>query len=193
MTDIYIPIGMNCYIANFLKSKKLRLFALPFDWNISSLHMSYNVLYNDFDGFLDNLFIGTQTHRLLFDEDDNTKLTVSNSLIFPVICKKYNILFPHDFPNINDKTILDVKDKYNRRIQRFRHIINDPSKNIYLIYCDLNNDLNEFQTSVYQEYNPKLLNLFKNNDIYIDKIKTLYEKHNNIKIISLEELKTIIS
>ena len=60
--------------------------------------MVHNALINKFENFLDNVFVGTRINRLYFDDDCNNdcnnekKLIVSKEKIFPVICKKYNIL-----------------------------------------------------------------------------------------------------
>jgi len=32
---IYIPIGLDCSAATFLKDKNLRLYSLPFDWTVT--------------------------------------------------------------------------------------------------------------------------------------------------------------
>ena len=51
--------------------------------------------------------------------------------------KKYHILLPHDC-NIDSNDNLDkIRDKYKRRVQRFRHDINS-NNIIYLVYCNLN-------------------------------------------------------
>ena len=57
--------------------------------------MIYDVLSNDFENFLNDIFIGTKIDRLYFGDDDN--IIITNEKIFLIICKKYNILFPHDF------------------------------------------------------------------------------------------------
>ena len=103
--NIYIPIGSNCYTSSYLRKHKMRHIAYPFDWNCASLEMVYNVLINDFEDFLNDIFIGTKINRLyLGDGDDN--LIVSHEKIFPIICKKYNILFPHDFNKIDADYII---------------------------------------------------------------------------------------
>ena len=110
MDTIYIPLGSNCNVAHYLRSVNLRSTAFPFDWNCSSLKSIYEVLSNNFDGFLENLFIGSKTNRLYFNEDVNSNnLCISNKFIYPVICKKYNILFPHDFNDVSTDTILLIR------------------------------------------------------------------------------------
>jgi hypothetical protein len=64
--------------------------------------------------------------------------------------KKYNILFPHDFNKIDANYINKVKNKYKRRIERFKNIINS-DKIIYLVYCNKKFNLNPWQKSVYND------------------------------------------
>lgn len=191
MVDInIIPIGSNCKISHYLRRCKLRHNAYPFDWNCTSLKMIYDVFSNDFENFLDDIFIGTEINRLYFGDDDD-KLIISNEKIFPIICKKYNILFPHDFNKIDANYINQIKNKYKRRIERFRNIINS-DKIIYLVYCNANFNLNQWQVSVYNEYNKEILKHYRGNNIYfLNKIKELFKDKKNINIISLSELKVM--
>tara|TARA_B110000211_G_scaffold234646_1_gene305329 strand:+ start:2869 stop:3456 length:588 start_codon:yes stop_codon:yes gene_type:complete len=191
--NIYIPIGSNCSTSHYLRKHNMRHIAYPFDWNCASLEMVYNALSNNFKDFLNDIFIGTKINRLYFgDEDDN--LIVSNETIFPIICKKYNILFPHDFNKIDTVYINKVKNKYKRRINRINSIINNGNmdKTIYLIYCNIDFSLNKWQKSVYNEYNTKiLLHYTCNNTYFLTKIKELFKDKKNINVISLNELKTM--
>lgn len=88
----FIPIGSNCEISWYLKKINKRIEAYPFDWNCCSLQMLYNVLLNNFSDFLTDIFIGTKVNRMYFDETGEN-LIVSNEEIYPVMCKKYNIIF----------------------------------------------------------------------------------------------------
>ena len=188
--NIYIPIGSNCYTSHYLRKHNMRHIAYPFDWNCASLEMVYNVLSNNFKDFLNDIFIGTKINRLYFgDEDDN--LIVSNETIFPIICKKYNILFPHDFNKIDTVYINKVKNKYKRRIDKFINLITS-DKSIYLIYSNKHFSLNEWQKSVYYEYDPKILEKYTyNNELYLNNIKEHFKNNKNINIISLNELKNM--
>lgn len=188
--NIYIPIGSNCATSHYLRKHNMRNIAYPFDWNCASLEMIYDVLSNDFENFLNDIFIGTKIDRLYFGEDDN--IIITNEKIFPIICKKYNILFPHDFNKIDANYINKVKNKYKRRIERFKNIINS-DKIIYLVYCNKKFNLNPWQKSVYNEYNKKILEHYNGNNTYfLNKIKELFKDKKNINIISLNELKVMI-
>lgn len=183
-----VPIGSNCEISWYLKKINKRIEAFPFDWNCCSLSMLYNILINNFEDFLKDIFIGVETKRLYFDETGKN-LIVSNEIIYPVICKKYNILFPHDFNNVDYITINNIREKYNRRIKKFNNVINNSNNQIYMIYFNENFELNSWQKSIYEEYNKDILN--EENVIYLHKIIKFYENKTNIKIISLDEFKKI--
>jgi hypothetical protein len=188
---IYIPIGSNCEIAHFLKSKNLRFFAFPFDWNCAPLKSIYNLLLNNFDLFLENIFIGERIHRLYFD-DNETETKIEKDFIYPVICKKYLILFPHDYKSMDHQSLADVKQKYKKRIERFNNTMSNDELEIVMVYCNIDFNLNEWQKSVYDKFIIDTELLKKDNDIFIDKIKKFYNYKKNFQIISLEELILIV-
>jgi hypothetical protein len=98
MKNIYIPIGSNCFITQYLRTNGLRMEAFPFDWNCSSLKSVYEALNNNFESFLDNIYIGEITKRFYFEENEKciyniNNLFTHNEFIYPVICKKiFNII-----------------------------------------------------------------------------------------------------
>ena len=136
MSFNYLTIGYDCSPASALKDLNLRDFALPFDWvvsNIKSLQKCFETNFVDF-------------HKKLVFNYNKTRLI-----------DYYGFQFPHDYPlthmtnfenNIgegvfgeeNGKFITDkwyhyygvVLDKYNRRIERFKNIINDTKPIIVL-------------------------------------------------------------
>ena len=136
MSFNYLTIGYDCSPASALKELNLRDFALPFDWvvsNIKSLQKCFETNFVDF-------------HKKLVFNYNKTRLI-----------DYYGFQFPHDYPlthmtnfenNIgegvfgeeNGKFITDkwyhyygvVLDKYNRRIERFKNIINDTKPIIVL-------------------------------------------------------------
>jgi len=186
---IFISIGSNCDVASRLRSFNARLMAFPFDWNLCSLCMIYNILKNDFDGFLSNIYIGDEIKRFYIDE----KCSSSNEIIIPVICKRYNVMFPHDLKK--NENIDNVKNKYMRRISRFREMINDTSKTIYLVHNNNTFGLNDWQKEVYCKYNKDILTdiLDFNSNEYLLKIHSLFKHKPNINIIGLGEVKSIIN
>lgn len=178
---IYIPIGSNCEISHILRNNNLRLFAFPFDWNCAPLKSVYKMLINNFDFFLDNIYIGEKVNRLCF-HDNETETKISKDFIYPVICKKYLILLPHDYQSVDEQSLENVKQKYKKRIERRNDL------EIELIFNNIDFNLNEWQKSVYDKFNIDTELLKKDNEIYIEKIKELYKDHENIKIKSLEEI-----
>lgn len=188
MEHIYIPIGSNCEISHYLRKNKMRYNAFPFDWNCSSLKSVFEILSSKFDLFLNDISIGTKIKRMYFNEDTNDNLQILNEYIYPVICKKYLILLPHDYNAIDDETLVIVKEKYNRRIQRFYNTVNNKNLKIIMIYTNIDFKLNEWQKSVYDECKINVEQLQKDNHAYIKKISELYE---NIIIMSFEEFKKI--
>jgi hypothetical protein len=102
-------------------------------------------------------------------------------------------LLPHDYKIIDDVSLVNVKNKYKRRIERINHYINRSDIEIVLIYSNINFWLNEWQLSVYNKFNIDVNSLQKNNKFYINKIKNLYKDKPNIKIISLEEMTDILN
>ena len=136
MSFNYLTIGYDCSPAAALRGLNLREFALPFDWvvsNIKSLQKCFETNFVDF-------------HKKLVFNYNKTRLI-----------DYYGFQFPHDYPlthmtnfenNIgegvfgeeNGKFITDkwyhyygvVLDKYNRRIERFKNIINDTKPIIVL-------------------------------------------------------------
>ncbi len=132
----FLTMGHDCSPAAALRNINLRVAALPFDWVVSSLNSIEKCFEDDFAKYHGNLNLNLSRTRLI-DE--------------------YGFQFPHDYPLNNvdmsiekigegaigeehGKTIINdwyiyhemVKDKYNRRIERFRKIVNDPKPIIVL-------------------------------------------------------------
>jgi hypothetical protein len=125
----------------------LRKYALPFDWNITPTQSVIKLLDNNFENFLnkENLYWCPPTRRLLFTEN-NHELIVSDQEITPVICTKYNMLFPHDFINASEQTYYEVWQKYYRRIERLRALLESSQ---YVIFVAVDEELNEWQAKQY--------------------------------------------
>lgn len=190
---IYIPIGSDCQVAHFLRNKKMRMMAFPFDWNCASLKTVYNLLVNNFDYFLEDIYVGERTHRLHFDDNEYDKTIIEKDFIYPVICKNYSILLPHDYKTVDEENLINVKQKYEKRIKRFQNYIIQDDLEIIMIYSNLDFNLNDWQRSVYDEFNIDIEFLKKENNLYIDKIKEFYKDKKNILIISLNELRLSIN
>lgn len=105
--DFYtIPFGLRCTSAIACTYANLRKFSLPFDWVIPLFPSKiHKVLQNDFEDFIPDV----------------------NNEVFE---NKYNIRLVH-FNVDRNKGIQD----YERRIQRFMTILNEPTK-LYFVYIN---------------------------------------------------------
>ena len=184
MSFNYLTIGYDCSPAGALKVLNLREFALPFDWVISNIKFLQRCFETNFEYF----------HKKLTFNYNKTRLI-----------DHYGFQFPHDYPltnmtnfenNIGEgvfgeergKFITEkwcdyydtVLDKYNRRIERFKNIINDTKPIIVL--CRYNTK----DVLVLQEL---FIKYYKNNNIYFvnscnevfenDYIKNIYTEKDN--------------
>lgn len=185
---IFVPIGSDCEVAHFLRKNKLRKYAFPFDWCVSTPDMILNVLKNKFVGFLDDIYIGKPIKRYLFTDNNENTLRVDNTIIYPLICKKYKILFPHDCSNIDDAEINNIRDKYKRRIQRLLSIISNNEHKIYLVYK--NNPINSWQNAVYNDYGYEYTQ--NNSKQQLCGIQQLFSDY-NVELIHINDIMKIIN
>ena len=125
--NLYIPIGIDCSISHYLRHVGLRYEAFPFDWNVTPITSALSLIENNFEGFLefDNLQFLPPTKRLLFEENDLV-VNITNDIITPVVCRRYGMLFPHDFSEAGPQDYVKVKQKYDRRIQRLKDVMTGP-------------------------------------------------------------------
>jgi hypothetical protein len=182
----FIPIGADCSPARILKTKGLRVFAFPFDWIVCPIYTIYKLLSNNFKGFMEDIIILEKDNRILFNEnDENMELIVSNTKIYPVIDIQYDILFPHDFYNNDKNTIINIKNKYKRRIDRLMQILNNSNNEVFFVYSDL--VLNEWQKSKYNQCNINIENKYTNchYETILDNISSLFT---NCKIIHIDNI-----
>ena len=114
----FLTIGYDCSPAMALRTLQLRNFALPFDWVVSNIQCIEKCFRDNFEKYHTNLRIINE--KGLIDE--------------------YGFIFPHDYTLDNNGEISGdwstqyntVKEKYNRRIERFNHIMNDSKPIIVL-------------------------------------------------------------
>jgi len=181
----YLTLGHDCSPAAALKNLHLRDFALPFDWVVANVHILEKCFQSNFVHFHKNLVFNYHKTRLI---------------------DYYNFEFPHDYPltymsNVEDtigegvfgeengKQITDkwmdyydvVVEKYSRRIERFKNIINDTKPIIVL--CRYNTkDMLKLQNIFMECY--KLQNVYfvnSSNEIFEnDTIVNVHTEKNNI-------------
>ena len=182
----YLTLGSDCSPAAALKDLKLREFALPFDWVVSNVNILEKCFIDNFDKFHKDLVLKHDRKRLI---------------------DYYNFEFPHDYPlnnmsnieNIksedtyipeeNDNHITDkwmdhydiVLEKYNRRIERFRNIINDP--NPIIVLCRYTTKDVLYLQRIFMDFYKKDNVYFVNSSTEIfknDKIININTEKNNI-------------
>jgi len=132
----FITLGNDCSPAAALRNLQLRDVALPFDWVVSTFHFLNECFENNFKKYHTDLKFNS-THTRLIDS--------------------YGFEFPHDYPVTNyihnneqigegsfgedtGRVIVEdwvkyydiVKEKYNRRIERFLNIMRDNTPLIVL-------------------------------------------------------------
>lgn len=137
-----ISLGESCFPATMLRNFKIRDVAYPFDWMITPFMGLYKTLSNNFANFLNE--------ANLIKDPFNSKFVVD---------KESGVKFAHDFPhhyqhgseiyyvnqNFDDtywgigsiipnfkEALPDIKNKYNRRIERFFSISKLPNHIIFI-------------------------------------------------------------
>ena len=174
----YLTVGYDCSPAAALRNLGIREVALPFDWVQSNIHSISRCFEDNFDKYHTNLQMNYTKTRLI---------------------DYYGFQFPHDYPFNNTDTVETdvgegvfgeekcsfikenwhdyytiVKEKYNRRIERFRTIINDLTPIIVL--CRYNTpDVFELQKLFLKHY--------RRDNIYF--VNSTLEKFENNKIINI--------
>lgn len=186
----YIPIGNLCWSAHTLREKNLRFNAYPFDWTCNCLDSIIKMMKDDFKYILDynNLIFYEPIKRLLYIEDSTNinKLEYdTNSLLYPVLDTKYNIIYPHDFTYNNDNTNI-VINKYKRRCKRLLNVLNS---NIDIIFIYDNDPCDDFYKDLYKKANIDIEKINSHDQLSIFK-NLLHTKYNrtNYKIISRDEI-----
>ena len=180
----YLTLGYDCSPAAVLRNLNIRKFALPFDWVVSDVNILEKCFEDNFSKFHKNLKFNYNKTRLI-DE--------------------YGFQFPHDYPlnnmtNINNNNVGEgifgeeknnfitdnwinyydvVLEKYNRRIERFKIIVNDI--NPIIVLCRYNTKqvfkLQEIFLKYFNKQNVYLLN--SSNQVFENsKIKNIYTEKN---------------
>ena len=181
MPHYYIPITADCDGSLKLRSKNLRFEAFPFDWNVKTIDSIYNLIKNNFNDLFTNKEMFIYGKKMYYDKYDN--LHNDKRDLTPVYNKLYKILFIHDFYNYNDCCYFSIKEKYEKRIERFIKVIENKNNYITFIYDNKNMD------SIYEYWNDFFedKNIFNHDNIKKYDIKDLHkliiEKYNNKNII----------
>ena len=112
MFDNYISLGARCYVAHCMSKHGLRSFSGPFDWCTSDFFEGViPLLETDFKEFMlyKNLKVSEEYGEKVFDD------------------LKYKINYPHDVKKSLKEDYDGIYEKYQRRIERFRAEIRNPT------------------------------------------------------------------
>lgn len=119
----FVSLGSTCHMAIALKANGFRKAAFPFDWLISNHEPLINIIEDDFFFF---------TNENCFSKHNGIPACNNNY---------YKIGFPHDFDLTNlegDKGLAQwnaFKEKYDRRITRFRELKDYKGKVFFVRAC----------------------------------------------------------
>lgn len=176
---------MNCAVTSTLVNRKIRTNAYPFDWQVTSMKSFYTICSNDFEDLLEDIWIGDKIKRL-YIADNIQDPNISDDYIYPVICKKYSILFPHYFKNIDEKSKNLVKEKMQKRINSFRTTLkNEKIKKCFIYKFDV---LNDWQRSCFQSCGTNMDIFSKELHIkYLNEVTNLFSNL-NIEFVNLNQL-----
>ena len=125
--NIIYSIGCDCATASYMNSVGIRSYSGPFDWlTHADFETRFNFMINDFKDFLNKSDLRPMPKPTQFPADKNNDYYENTRTGF---------YFWHDFPA--DKPFEDafpeVKQKYERRINRFYEKIKN-SKRVLLIW-----------------------------------------------------------
>ncbi len=162
--DLIISIGCDCACSTYLRKFNLQNESYPFDWlTAAPLKIRIDLIVNNFDTFL-------------IKENMKYLPRLHNPKVYDSRCDEYEDLetkfkFFHDFPTgMNyDEAYTIVKNRYQRRIQRFYKKI-EKSKKILFVWFGRSEDEDPTNEDLI-EYKTMLDKKFPNKNIYILALK----------------------
>ena len=165
-----IPIGANCEPSHHLNCIQIRQIAYPFDWNVTPLTTVIELFANNFSDILnyDNFIFSYKTLSVI-EKDDKI---IINREVVTTFDKKLKIFYPHDFTDNSDLIKKEIKEKYLRRVERMKDVLNTSEEVVLYISNSpmtpkvrqhYTNVLNEIPDSLInpQKYIPKLAEIMK--------------------------------
>ena len=169
--NIYISIGAQCTTTSLFNKLQLKKETLPFDWMISTPEFVYTIIKllfvdkKEIDDIVDNDFFVCDK-RAIFNGVEHHILTEDGPVL---VNSKYNVCFPHD-------TLLD-RDKYIRRIERFKELIVNNDNFLNFVYVSVSSPHSGNYTINGIEH---IRNLYE----YVEKINSILKNaRTNYKII----------
>lgn len=143
-----IPLGFFCSPTMEIDKIGLRDASYPFDWLISDMEGIVECLENDFHDFLNE--------KLLYQYRDYRQYYINT---------KYGFHFYHDFSKYKDldSQLAAVKEKYSRRIERFKRNIQEPT--LFIRYIENQKEM-DYILNNYEKIT-SLLKADENNDLIL--------------------------
>ena len=134
---LYISLGSNCVPAFCLTDCKLRTAAYPFDWIISSFDGLYATLESDFCYFFKDLELLPDStgvtdyygHQFIHD----WRIQTHSSVDLTEVDWVPNNLILGDW----QEAVPMIMQKYQRRIDRFRRVLNGENNVVFIRYGDI--------------------------------------------------------
>lgn len=129
--NTYISIGSQCTTPTLFDRLQVKKESLPFDWMFSTPQFVYTIIKlllidkKEIDDIVDNHFFVCDKRARL----KGLERHILNKDGPVLVNSKYNVCFPHD-------TILD-RDKYIRRMERFKQILLDTNNYLYFVYVSV--------------------------------------------------------
>jgi hypothetical protein len=129
--NIYISIGSQCTTPTLFNMLNVKKESLPFDWMFSTPHFVYIIIKlllidkKEIDYIVDNHFFVCDK-RASYEALEHYILNEHGSAL---VNSKYNVCFPHD--------TLSDRDKYIRRMERFKKLLLDKDNFLYFIYVSV--------------------------------------------------------
>lgn len=131
--DVIIPVGIGCTVSYHLKKNGIRECSLPFDWLYGiTIEKAIKLIENSFQDFLDKDSLEFSYVCGPHDVYSNTKLSIN---------------FVHDFSSsrahetkskddVFNQTLMEVKNKYARRINRLYNLLSSKKRVLLMHYFD---------------------------------------------------------
>jgi hypothetical protein len=124
----YVSIGCQCSTPALFDRLQVKKESLPFDYMISTPEFVYTIIKllfidkKEIDDIVDNYFFACDKRATCRGVEHH----ITDDYGSVLVNSKYNVCFPHD--KISDR------DKYIRRMERFKRIILDKDLFIYFVY-----------------------------------------------------------
>lgn len=129
MNPVYISIGSQCTVATVFENLGIKKESLPFDWMYSTPQFVYTILKllmvdkMEVSRIVDEHFFCCERRALVVDGRGGH---VTNPSGKTLLNSKYDVCFPHNVPS--------DREKYIRRLERLRSLIEDQSNYLYFVY-----------------------------------------------------------